>query len=38
MRKFEAPELEIVKFEIADVITTSNEWNGDDGDNNTGWN
>ena len=25
MKKFEAPELEIEKFQIEDVITTSNE-------------
>ena len=39
MKKFEAPEMEIEKFQIADVITTS-EWTGEDdgGGNNTGWN
>lgn len=36
MKTFEAPEMEIAKFDIADVITTS--WNGDNGGNNTGWN
>lgn len=25
MKKFEAPEMEISKFEIADVLTTSDE-------------
>lgn len=40
MKIFEAPVMEIEKFEIVDVITTSgdDEWNGDNGDNNTGWN
>ena len=40
MKIFEAPVMEIEKFEIVDVITTSgdDEWNGENGGNNTGWN
>lgn len=39
MKKFVAPEMEIEKFEVADVITASDgEWEGGNGGNNTGWN
>ena len=38
MMKFEIPELEVIKLAVADVITTSDEWSGDNGGNNTGWN
>lgn len=31
MKQFEAPEMEVVQFEIADVITTSGESTGGGG-------
>ena len=30
MKKFETAEMEVVKFNVEDVITTSNPGNGDD--------
>ena len=36
MKKFEAPELELLKFDVEDVITTSNEdFDPELGDNQT---
>lgn len=42
MKKFVEPEFEILSVTVSDIITQSgsveDEWNGDNGDNNTGWN
>lgn len=40
MKMFETPKVEILKLNVVDIITTSgdDEWNGDNGGNNTGWN
>lgn len=35
VKKFENPEIEIVKIDVVDVITDS--WTGEEGDNTTGW-
>lgn len=37
MRKFDYPEIEIVKFMVEDVITTSPEGNGDNNTNDDGF-
>lgn len=36
MKKFETPEIEIVKIATSDVIVTS-DWDGQEGDNTTDW-
>lgn len=37
MKKFEAPEVEVICYSVADVITTSNEELPDPGDNGMGF-
>ena len=39
MKKYEIPEIEVLEIKVQDVVTTSgDEWDGDNGGNNTGWN
>lgn len=40
MKKFEAPDVEVVMLTLLDVITSSGddwEWDGEEGENGTGW-
>lgn len=37
MKKFMEPEIEVEKFAVVDVITTSNEGDPDAGDDGLGW-
>lgn len=37
MKKFETPEIEIIRYTVADVITTSNDGNPENPSDGMGW-